>query len=127
MRPHPARSDCPRAFVSRRRTFHRDVFEESGRNLRSLFILSVARLVALRGTSPDRVRVLVVTKDQWSLRLNTEFRFDQARLDVLSFQFAEHNLAGRNKRLSFDFGFDPGAIRSGCRTPTIESGDRAIS
>ncbi|HMY57314.1 MAG TPA: hypothetical protein PK472_03630, partial [Pseudomonadota bacterium] len=77
--------------------FRRDVFEESGRNLRSLFILSVARLVALRGTSPDRVKVLVVTKDQWSLRLNTEFRFDQARLDVLSFQFAEHNLAGRNK------------------------------
>lgn len=93
--------------------FRRDVFEESGRNLRSLFILSVARLVALRGTSPDRVKVLVVTKDQWSLRLNTEFRFDQARLDVLSFQFAEHNLAGRNKRLSFDFGFDPGRYSLG--------------
>jgi outer membrane protein assembly factor BamA len=57
--------------------------------------------------------VLVVTKDQWSLRLNTEFRFDQARLDVLSFQFAEHNLAGRNKRLSVDFGFDPGRFSLG--------------
>ncbi len=93
--------------------FRRDVFEESGRNLRTLFILSVARLVAVRGSTPDRVKVLVVTKDQWSLRLNTEFRFDQARLDVLSFQFAEHNLAGRNKRLSFDFGFDPGRYSLG--------------
>ena len=93
--------------------FRRDVFEESGRNLRTLFILSVARLVALRGSTPDKVRVLVVTKDQWSLRLNTEFRFDQARLDVLSFQFAEHNLAGRNKRLSVDFGFDPGRFSLG--------------
>ena len=93
--------------------FRRDLFEESGRNLRTLFILSVARLVAVRGSSPDKVRVLVVTKDQWSLRLNTEFRFDQARLDVLSFQFAEHNLAGRNKRLSVDFGFDPGRYALG--------------
>ena len=93
--------------------FRRDLFEESGRNLRMLFILSVARLVALRGSSPDQVRVLVVTKDQWSLRLNTEFRFDQARLDVLSFQFAEHNLGGRNKRLSIDFGFDPGRFSLG--------------
>lgn len=93
--------------------FRRDLVEESGRNLRTLFILSVARLVAVRGSSPDKVRVLVVTKDQWSLRLNTEFRFDQARLDVLSFQFAEHNLAGRNKRLSLDFGFDPGRYSLG--------------
>jgi outer membrane protein assembly factor BamA len=93
--------------------FRRDLVEESGRNLRGLFILSVARLVALRGSTPDRVKILVATKDQWSLRLNTEFRFDQARLDVLSFQFAEHNLAGRNKRLSFDFGFDPGRYALG--------------
>lgn len=93
--------------------FRSDLFEESGRNLRALFILSVARLVALKGSTPDRVKILVITKDQWSLRLNTEFRFDQARLDVLSFQFAEHNLAGRNKRLSFDFGFDPGRYALG--------------
>jgi hypothetical protein len=88
--------------------FRRDLFEESGRNLRTLFILSVARLVAVRGSLPDRVIVLVVTKDQWSLRLNTSFAIDQARLDAFGFQFAEHNLLGRNKRVSFDFTLDPG-------------------
>lgn len=93
--------------------FRRDLFEESGRNLRSLFILGVARLVVLRGSTPDRVRVLVVTKDQWSLRLNTNFTLDQARIDALSFQFAEVNLAGRNKRVSIDFGLDPGRYNAG--------------
>lgn len=93
--------------------FRRDLFEESGRNLRSLFILGVARLVVVRGSTPDRVRVLVVTKDQWSLRLNTNFTLDQARLDALSFQFAEVNLAGRNKRVSIDFGLDPGRYNVG--------------
>lgn len=88
--------------------FRRDVFEESGRNLRSLFILSVARLVAVRGSAPDRVIVLCVTKDQWSLRLNTSFGIDQARLDSFGFQLAEHDLLGRNKRVSFDFTLDPG-------------------
>lgn len=93
--------------------FRSDRFEESGRNLRSLFILGVARLLAVRGSAPDRVRVLVVTKDQWSLRLNTTFNLDQARVDALAFQFAEVNLAGRNKRISLDFGLDPGRYNLG--------------
>ena len=93
--------------------FRSDRFEESGRNLRSLFILGVARLLVVRGSAPERVRVLVVTKDQWSLRLNTTFNLDQARVDALAFQFAEHNLAGRNKRISLDFGLDPGRYNLG--------------
>jgi hypothetical protein len=88
--------------------YQADVVEESARNLRTLFILTMARIVAVRGSSPDRVKVLVVTKDQWSLRLNTNFVFDQARIDTLSFSFAEHNLAGRNKRASIEFALDPG-------------------
>ena len=93
--------------------FHGDRFEESGRNLRSLAILAVARLVAVRGSSAQRVRVLVVTKDQWSLRLNTTFNLDQARVDSLSFQFAELNVAGRNKRVAINFGLDPGRYNVG--------------
>ncbi len=93
--------------------FHTDRFEESGRNLRSLAILAVARLVVVRGSAPDRVRILVVTKDQWSLRLNTTFNLDQTRIDSLSFQFAELNLAGRNKRGAINFGLDPGRYNVG--------------
>ncbi len=88
--------------------YRADLVEESARNLRNLFILSVARIVAARGSSPDRVVILVMTKDQWSLRLNTDFVLDQARLDTLSFSFAEENVAGRNKRASIEFALDPG-------------------
>ncbi len=53
-----------------------DLLEESGRNLRQFFILSVARIVVARGSTPDKVVVLVVTKDQWTLRLNTNFQVE---------------------------------------------------
>lgn len=97
--------------------YRTDLVEESGRNLRSLFILSVARLVAARGSQPDRVVVLVLTKDQWSLRLNSEFTLDAGagrfRLDFLSFSLTEHNLLGRNKALAFNFALNPGRYTVG--------------
>jgi hypothetical protein len=93
--------------------YRADLVEESGRNLRRMFILSVARIVAARGSTPDDVVMLVVTKDQWSLRLNTDFTIDQARLDFLSFSISENNLAGRNKTAAIDFALDPGRITIG--------------
>ena len=85
-----------------------DLIEESGRNLRQFFILAVARIVVARGSAPDRVVVVVVTKDNWTLRLNTNFTIDQARLDSLSFSISESNLAGRNKTISLEYALDPG-------------------
>lgn len=93
--------------------YQADLFEESGRNLRSFFILSVARLVPVRGAAPGRIGILVVTKDQWSLRLNTNLAIDQSRLDSLSFSFSENNLAGRNKTLSVNFAMDAGRLNLG--------------
>ena len=91
--------------------YRSDLVEESGRNLRGLFILSVARLVAARGSAPDRVVLVVVTKDQWSLRLNSNFTIDGGastfRIDSLSFALTEHNLLGRNKAVAFNFAFSP--------------------
>lgn len=109
--------------------FRRDIFEETGRNLRAMFILGIARLQPCRGSTPNRVVVLVVTKDNWTLRLNTNFFFDQARLDQLSFSIAESNLGGRNKTASFNFGFDPGryAIGLGYYDPRIWSSRHAAS
>ena len=94
-------------------TYRRDLIEESGRNLRSLFILAVARIVAVRGSRPDTVALLVVTKDRWSLRLNSTFVMDNVRLDSLAFSMAEGNLFGRNKRLAFEFSLDPGRYALG--------------
>jgi hypothetical protein len=104
-------------------------FEETGRNLRSLFILSVARLVPCKGSAPDRVVILVVTKDQWSLRLNTEFALDQARLDSLSFSLSEGNVGGLNKSLSINFVLDPGRylVGLGWSDPRIAGSRHALS
>jgi hypothetical protein len=109
--------------------YRTDVVEESGRNLRRMFILSVARIVAVQGSAPDRVRMLVVTKDQWSLRLNTDFTIDQTRLDFLAFSVSEMNLAGRNKTVNVDFALDPGryTVGAGYADPRILGSRHALT
>jgi hypothetical protein len=92
--------------------YQQDLIDESGRNLRAMFILAVARIVVTRGSRPDRVVVLVMTKDNWTLRLNSDFSTDVAvgtvRLDTLSLSISESNLAGRNKTVSVQYALDPG-------------------
>jgi hypothetical protein len=88
--------------------YQRDLIEETERNLRGMFILAVAKVVAVRGSAKDRVGVLVVTKDRWTLRLNTNFLIDGTTLDNLSMSIAESNLLGRNKQATIEFSLDPG-------------------
>ena len=104
-------------------TYHADVVAETGRNLRNLFILAVARIVVARGSTPERVVVLVVTKDNWTLRLNTDFVIDQSRLDSLAMSISESNVAGRNKTVSVQYALDPGrhTVGLGWIDPRIES------
>src|SRR5689334_17717172 len=86
--------------------FDRKRLEESERNLRGHRQLSVVFIVPTKGSEPDRVRLLVVTKDVWSLRLNWEPTFyndpDDGRLKVRSLvlQPSEENLVGRHKILN---------------------------
>ena len=103
--------------------YRADVVAETGRNLRNMFILAVARIVVARGSTPDRVVILVVTKDQWTLRLNTDFVIDQSRLDSLSMSISESNVAGRNKTVSVQYALDPGrhTIGLGWIDPRINS------
>ncbi|HJZ87609.1 MAG TPA: BamA/TamA family outer membrane protein [Polyangia bacterium] len=88
-----------------------DTLAESERNLRSFFVLSVARIVVARGSAPDKAIVVVVSKDLWSLRPNTNFVIEGSlsdpKLDLLSFTLAEHNLLGRNKFLGLNIRLDP--------------------
>ncbi len=49
--------------------------DDAIRNLRSLPQLSVVLIVTAQASSPDRVRVVVITKDVWSLRLNEDIEF----------------------------------------------------
>ncbi|HET9959801.1 MAG TPA: BamA/TamA family outer membrane protein [Polyangiaceae bacterium] len=68
--------------------------DETARNLRGLPQLSLVLIVPLTGSSPDRVRLLVVTKDVWSLRLNSNFQYGPEGLTYLFLNPTEWNLFG---------------------------------
>lgn len=89
--------------------------DETARNLRLIRQLSLVLLVPLRGSSPDRVRLVVITKDIWSLRLNTNFRFAGGHLDYLTLQPSEENLFGTHQSVGFLYNLDPATYSLGGR------------
>jgi hypothetical protein len=76
---------------------------ESLRNLRKLGLFSVVRAVPVKGSAPDKVALLLVTKDLWSLRLNNEFSAVGSLLLYLRLQGTEQNFLGRGKKVALDF------------------------
>ena len=79
---------------------------ESERNLRRLAILAAARLVPCHDPhDPEGIILLVVTKDLWSLRLNSSFSATGTTLHQLDLFPTETNFLGRNKSLGVHIGF----------------------
>jgi hypothetical protein len=81
--------------------------DESARNLRQLRQLSLVLVVPVRGSRPDRVKVLVITKDVWSLRINTAFSIANGQLTDLVVQPSEENLLGTHTSIGFNFYLRP--------------------
>ena len=82
--------------------------DESARNLRLLTQqLSLVIVVPLRGSTPDRVRVLVIVRDIWSLRINNDFSFTGHGLQTLHLQPTEQNLAGLHTVVGIDYALQP--------------------
>ncbi len=80
--------------------------DESMRNLRGLGILALVRVVPLATEEPDRVDVLVYTRDLWSLRLEQEFAGAGGSFE-LGAQLIERNFLGRDKALAGRFSLAP--------------------
>lgn len=76
---------------------------ETERNLRKLGIFAVVRLVAVQGSSPDTVSLLIITKDLWSLRLNQSYQVVGPLIQSLQLQGTEQNFLGLNKKVALDF------------------------
>jgi hypothetical protein len=87
----------------------------SGRTLYQPELSSVVVIlpVAPRSGQPGEVDVLVVTRDVWSLRFNTNFEFQESELTLLATSLSENNLFGWRKYLAMGFGFDQGAYNYG--------------
>ncbi len=97
-----------------------DIVDESLRNLRDPFLSNVVVLLPVKSAEPGKVDLLVVTRDVWSLRLNSRFEVQGTALTFLSASVAENNLFGWRKKLSLVFTMDQGAIALG---PTYIDGN----
>ncbi|WP_437721367.1 hypothetical protein [Sorangium sp. So ce861] len=95
------------------RPYEQALADESARNLRGLSQVSLVLIFAVRGSAPGRVRVAVATKDVWSLRLNSNYRFAGGQLEYLFLQPAETNLFGVHHAIAAQLTLDPGALSLG--------------
>jgi len=68
--------------------------DESARNLRALRQLSLVLIVPIQSRIAGEVDILVIVRDVWSLRLNSNFQFEGTRLRYLLLNPSEENLLG---------------------------------
>jgi hypothetical protein len=118
------RDPAPRALnmlhaTSRRAVIEREVLlaegepysaflcDETARNLRLLQQLSLVICTATVGSSTDRVRVLVITKDVWSLRLGWDISITGGGLDSLQLVPTETNLGGTHQIVLVRYLYQP--------------------
>jgi hypothetical protein len=78
-------------------SYSTDRCDESARNLRALQQLSLVICAATAGSTADSVRVLVITKDVWSLRMGWDISYTGGGLDSLSLVPTETNLGGTHQ------------------------------
>ncbi len=82
-------------------TYDESKVRESARNLRGLPLLfSTVRIVAARGSTPDRTVVVIITKDLWSLRMNANGNFGGGVFNYFYITPSEQNFLGLNQQLS---------------------------
>ena len=81
--------------------------DETRRNLAALPQLSLVLVVAAEGSAPGRTRVLVVTKDVWSLRLNWDLSLSAEGLESLSAAPSETNFLGTHQTVGLLVGWLP--------------------
>ncbi|HEU4412699.1 MAG TPA: SUMF1/EgtB/PvdO family nonheme iron enzyme [Polyangiaceae bacterium] len=87
--------------------YRKVIVDETARNLRRLPPLSVVICVPTRGSAPDRVRLLVIVKDIWSLRLSTDVAYTSGGLEGLVVTPIEINLLGTQQSAGATFGYAP--------------------
>jgi hypothetical protein len=112
-----------REFVVRREVLLREgtpyqqaLVDDTIRNLRRLPgvpQLSAVVVVAAAGSTPDRVVLVAITKDVWSLRLNWNVVGDTGGLDQLYFQPSETNFLGTHQIVGATFVLEPSAYTVG--------------
>jgi hypothetical protein len=90
--------------------------DDTIRNLRRVPVvpqLSAVLVVPTMGSDPGKVRVLVITKDVWSLRLSWNAVATAGGIEQLALAPSETNFLGTHQILSADFVLEPSAYTFG--------------
>jgi len=90
-----------------------ELIAESARNLKDPLFTGIVVLLPVKSAEPGTVDLLVVTRDIWSLRLNTRYGIQQGTLTDLAISLSENNFLGRRKTIALSFLVDQGAITTG--------------
>jgi hypothetical protein len=105
-----------RDFVIRREVlvqegepYQQILLDETARNMRASMPLQVSLviIVPVKGTTPDKVRLLVITKDIWSLRLSFDVSVTPGGVENLLIVPQETNLLGWQHTVSTRFVYQP--------------------
>ncbi|HEY1555553.1 MAG TPA: hypothetical protein VGF94_12035 [Kofleriaceae bacterium] len=86
---------------------------ESTRRLRDPLYSSVVVAVPVESAEPGKIDLLVVTRDIWSLRLNSQYTIQEASLTSLSLSISENNFLGNRDLLAVTLRMDEGSVAVG--------------
>lgn len=106
-------------FLRRELTFNEgevwnpELISESSRRIRDPLFTSVVAILPIKSAVEGQVDVLVVTRDIWSLRLNTQYAIQENSLTNLSVSISENNFLGRRKTVALAMLMDQGSISVG--------------
>lgn len=87
--------------------------DETIRALQDPNLSNVVVALPVRAPDPTHVDLLVVTRDVWSLRLNTDFEYQQNELIYFTASLSENNLLGWRKSAAVVFDMDQGRMSLG--------------
>ena len=86
---------------------------ETQRRLKDPLFTSLVVVVPVKSKEAARVDLLVVTRDIWSLRMNSAFEYFQGSLIGLQLSVAENNIFGLRKHGAFVFDMNQGSFTLG--------------
>ena len=86
---------------------------ESARRLHDPLYSSVVVAVPVVSETPGQVDLFVVTRDIWSLRLNSQYTIQEASLTSLQISISENNFLGNRDLLAASLRMDQGSVAVG--------------
>jgi hypothetical protein len=94
-------------LVEQGKRYRQVLIDDTLRNLRRLPELSLVLAVAVRGSAPDRVVVVLMTKDVWSLRASWNAVGTPGGIEEFDFEPTETNLFGTHQTVVGEYVYQP--------------------